>query len=433
MSSVQKQEIIEFFTRNYIAEDISWVLAGDLEPYAYTQLPSLHSQKPLLYPAYLASVARHQLIKAELYDLLKTWYGRGFEVMLYKGFYLNQWVYEQSGQRMYIDVDIVVHEAQWLEMSKLAQNLGWECSYRVDDDVRSHHEIAHLYSPIHHFKIDIHRSFIHQRGKKNLHEELNKEVWDLAQQIPWNDIYVLALSPLDCVLCGLVAHRLWSGGKGKILLKDYLDFKVLIDKFGFTEEELLSRSSVLGIYKTLTLFLEFCNPFKNHFVSSSTQIDLRQRHLQITDESGPISHQGPSLKVLLVLKRLVDMAYYSPSCIKTLFMSGLTRDMRQLVKKLMPSSEIKPVSLGVISRDTNKAVEYLFKWCSQEEKRNSLYALTLFAIYRHLGQPVCFVQGIDSSGKKHTWVELAGIPISGANDRYARRKYSIEYQFPAKN
>ena len=124
METIQKEGIVDFFTKNQISEDVSWVLAHPLEPYVYTQLPASHPQKTLLYPAYLASITRHQLIKSELYTLLQLWYQDGFEVMLYKGFYLSEWVYPRSGQRVYIDVDVIVHEDQWVEMSRIAQRSG---------------------------------------------------------------------------------------------------------------------------------------------------------------------------------------------------------------------------------------------------------------------------------------------------------------------
>ena len=296
--------------------------------------------------------------------------------------------------------------------------------------MRSHHEIAHLFSPKQHFKIDIHRSFIHQQGRENFHEKLNKEVWASAQKIKWGDIYIWAPWPLDCILCGLVAHRLWSGakGKGQILLRDYLDFKVLIDKFWFTDEALLRRARELGIHQTTLVFLESCDPFKTHFVSPSGSWSGKKE--RIAHESRPIVRQGDNLKLSLLIKRVFDMTYFFPQVIKTIILNALTRDTHQLLDKLLTSSEIKPVSLGVISRDINKAIEHMLRWCQPQEKRSRLYALTLFKIYRNLGQPVSFVQGNDENGKKHAWIELAGIPVSGANDSYARRKYCIEYQFP---
>lgn len=422
--------ILDFFLRDQLLEDVTWAIGSELEAYTYTQLPVSHPQRELLYPAYLAQVARHQIIKSELYELLERWYKAGFTIMLYKGFYLSEWVYPKSGQRSYIDIDIVVNEAQWEAMAFIAEEQGWELSYRDDDDLRSQHEIAHLYSPQLHFKIDVHRSLVNQLGGTNDHTDINQKVWDSAKKLQWQNLEVYVLTPEDCVLLGLVLHRMWSL-HGRINLRDYIDFRMLHQRFSLSEKSLLIRAKELGIERTTEYFLQRCNPIKKSYLAAVPSAkDSKERQRLLAGETGPKEQRLLNLRLYVGLKRLLGFLRFMPVTLYTWFLNLCSSDIEQFFERLNPKISPLNVSMDTISKDINGSVRLICKLI-QKKSTNVLFASTLFAIYRRLGQPVVFVLGRDVQGKKHAWLELAGMVISDPKDRFARRTYTVEFQFPS--
>ncbi|HXV87374.1 MAG TPA: nucleotidyltransferase family protein, partial [Gemmatimonadales bacterium] len=106
--------------------------ASRLSAFAYTQLPEHHALKAELRPDYLASLARHQEIKAELVPLVAAWRAAGIEVLLYKGFYLAEFIYAAPGARFHGDVDLLVRPEQAAAALRLAGELGWGVAFDAE-------------------------------------------------------------------------------------------------------------------------------------------------------------------------------------------------------------------------------------------------------------------------------------------------------------
>jgi hypothetical protein len=241
-----------------------------LAPYAYTTLPQQHPLRPTLQPDMMQWSIHHLQTKAALKPLFKVWHEAGLDFLLFKGFYLAEFVYDQACQRPYNDVDILIHEHDVVAFSECAQKLGWLETWRsgTASDERPEdyhvHEVLHLEHPTFPIRLDIHKYIVHQVSRRHvLQDRLTRAAWANAQQLTWENMSLRALSPVDAILFGLVSGRTWSGDNWTLKSHDYLDMKMLAQKFPLSEADLHRRAKELHCTKTLSLFLQRCNPFKN--------------------------------------------------------------------------------------------------------------------------------------------------------------------------
>ncbi|MBD0319780.1 MAG: nucleotidyltransferase family protein, partial [Gemmatimonadetes bacterium] len=96
-----------------------------LAGYAYTVLPADHPARAELRGDYLASLARHQRIRAELAPLVRAWSAAGIDVLVFKGFHLAEFVYPAPGARFHGDVDVVVRPGEVQRAREVVVAAGW--------------------------------------------------------------------------------------------------------------------------------------------------------------------------------------------------------------------------------------------------------------------------------------------------------------------
>lgn len=248
-----------------------------LEPYAYSVLEPHHPVRPALKPAHMNATARHMAIRSELKPLVKAWRQAGIEVLLFKGFYLAEFVYEVPGQRSYNDVDILMAPECSREASLIAQSLGWSERWHVSHppdlhSVHDHRYCGHELLQLRHDRLDVQLD-VHQRILHNLNnripyfkqqERITRLALSAAGRRAWADTEILELAPADSILIGLVLNRAWSGDDWLLRPHDYIDFQRLADSSGLLLGELRRRAAELGCARTLELFLKRCNPYLGH-------------------------------------------------------------------------------------------------------------------------------------------------------------------------
>jgi len=123
-----------------------------LASYVYTQLPENHPKKAQLRPKYLSDQVRHSFIRSELLPFIRCCRQAGLDLIIFKGFYLAEFVYKNPSQRHYGDVDLLIKPEQIKMLTRCAEELKWQ----IDKADLVHHEVVHLFSPNNNVRIDVH-------------------------------------------------------------------------------------------------------------------------------------------------------------------------------------------------------------------------------------------------------------------------------------
>ncbi len=238
-----------------------------LAAFAYTQLAETHPQRAQLHADFVMGSMQHLKVRSLLKPLLTAWHDAGLEVMVFKDFFLAEFLYAQAAQRPYSDVDILIHVADISQLSRIAQALGWRETWRAG--VASHqrsadsslHEVLHLEHPEFPLRLDVHGRMVHHvRKDTRLQDRLTARAWEAAVKLPWEGSYVQIPKAADAFLFGLVMHRAWSADAWQLKAQDYLDAVVLAEHVSL--DELYERARELGCARTLYLFLKRCNPYQ---------------------------------------------------------------------------------------------------------------------------------------------------------------------------
>ena len=119
-----------------------------LAPYAYRLLPHHHPTKTHLRPDMLKAAAHHEKMKRTMLPLLRTWTDAGIDVLLFKGFYLAEFVYDTPALRFYGDVDVLIQPQDAKQAEQLALEAGWRVVFSAGRSLTPYiHELLHLRSP----------------------------------------------------------------------------------------------------------------------------------------------------------------------------------------------------------------------------------------------------------------------------------------------
>jgi Uncharacterised nucleotidyltransferase len=137
--------------------DLPALLHLGLGPATLARLPGAHELRPRLEPVRLAMLGRHLRIRAALESLLGAWQAAGIAALLFKGFALAEFVYPDPAQRFYGDVDVLIDPRQATRAAQVARSLGWRDDGLSGVPAAWTHEVAHLYSPDGHTRLDMHR------------------------------------------------------------------------------------------------------------------------------------------------------------------------------------------------------------------------------------------------------------------------------------
>ena len=109
-----------------VSLETSVIRASRLGAYAYGQAKG--EMKAFYKADYLAAATRHRIVKSQLLPLIKRWRDAGIDVLLMKGFYLAEFVYEVPAERFYGDVDILIHPKDTSQAKAIAeQGIGHLC------------------------------------------------------------------------------------------------------------------------------------------------------------------------------------------------------------------------------------------------------------------------------------------------------------------
>jgi hypothetical protein len=254
-------------------------------------------------------------LRHEVSQLLGAWTAAGIRVLVFKGFYLAEFVYPMPGERTYADIDLLIDPLRASDAARIARELGWRETWSAErtstmlaDDSQSRpedypgHEVLNLDFVELGGRIDVHRRVVHNRLPwTRVQERITRLAWRSARAIRWEGAEVDVLEPADAILIGLVMNRCWGSDDWNLKPSDYADFAAIVEAFGVTRQALLERAGVLGCKRTLELYLARCDPFQRILdLRAPTGRDRFLWGCAVLPERG---HPGLELAVHRVLKK----------------------------------------------------------------------------------------------------------------------------------
>lgn len=399
---------------------------ADVAAYAYTALRNDHPLRPEVRGDYLASLARHHRMTAELPPLLLAWQEAGVEALIFKGFHLAEFVYPVPGARFHGDIDILIPTESEAVALRVAREQGWDEGMNSRVDGRPHfHGVATLRAPGGATQIDLHRSLLHNNyPMARAPRRVSDAVWADAVRRTWRGVGVRLPRPVDALLI-LALQRCW-GDRWRLKSHDPLDMRLLAAGDPEWRVRLASRARELGAARTVAIFLEQCDPERGRL-----ELNRSSRWI-VVRRTAAIVRERP----LLLAGRWVHRMRRAPGCALDVArtMKWVLRARRAvarggaisgIVNALSPSAPAPGRTSPTRRRRTARGIRWSTRLLRPLRDDTCLVrSLALYAALRHQGWPVEFVSGVRRAPAGvigHAWVELDGRLLSDLQDPIARR------------
>lgn len=375
-----------------------------LEALAYVRVPQPHPLHERWRDAYLASVATHLATRSALGDLVRAWRDRGIEVLLFKGFYLAEFLYASPAERFYRDIDVLVPEASASLAVQVAVDQGWDvAARRLGGANRNRHSHMEAVLSRQAVKIDLHRFAIHCGSRdEGTARRFTAAAWAASRDVSWLGSTIRVLDPRDSALMGLVVGRAWSHDGWRLKVPDYRDIELLADRLGVTREALVTRAEELGCPRTLELVLERCDPWRRRFdLRPPTERMRRAWTRAVAHERGPrMGWVGRRLAGATPL----GLAAALPRLWRARRLVHRHQDAADLLARLRTTqTRLAPLAPDAQARlYANVRVGAALVQPSGD--RCLIRSLALFEALRERGEPVALYLGVDCRGVLHAWI-----------------------------
>jgi hypothetical protein len=409
--------------------------AARLAAYAYSVLAPDHPSRAALRSDYLAALARHHRLKGELVPLLTAWREAGIEALLFKGFYLAEFIYPLPGARFHGDVDLVLREADLREAARVASALGWRGVPAPGDGApRSRHGVYDLWRPGGATQVDVQRFVVHgvplaARASRRLTEA----VWAASVEREWEGTVVRVPSYLDAALVCLILHRSWDVAPWRLKPHDVVDLRLLSAQGALTREAVRARARELGYERTLGVFLERCDPWAGRLELGRPSVPKRVRLLLrcAPERMAPFLIR-PAKRILRLPAVAVEAVRLLPTVVRVRRALRREPDLRRLLASLTPPP---PPASGTLRRQrlTLSAAHRLLHLVPRGGAGPCVVrSLILYHALRRQGWPVTFVSGVrrENGGVVgHAWIEYDGKPLPQPADPEFLSRYSINFRY----
>ena len=389
-----------------------------LEALAYVRVPSTHPEHSHWREAYLRRIAAHLSVRATLAPLVRTWREHGIEVLLFKGFYLAEFVYENPAERFYKDVDILVPEADAVTAIALAYKCGWTVRSRrtaVGSHPNSHMEAILERANV---WIDLHRFVVHQDASPDdrLARRYTAAVWAASREVPWQDVTVRVLDARDSALLGLITSRAWSHDGWCLKVPDYRDLEVLAEREGLTRDALSARASEFGCPLTLRLLLDRCDPWRGHLdMTPPTRAQVRRWNRAVSLEHGPRSRRSRLVPNGASIGGVVRAL---PGLMRARLLVARYRDAAALLEHVRWRHEGGSELTSVSRLRVFGSVRLASILAQPSGDRCLVRSVALFERLRAHGEPVRLRVGADAVGRLHGWVHYKSDADDGGPVNY---------------
>ncbi len=385
---------------------------ADLAAYTYTRLGGDDPRKTELRADYLSGLARHQAIKQELVPLLAAWHDAGIEALLFKGFYLAEFVYPVPGSRFHGDVDLLLRPEDGPAALAIALRLGWRVPWKPKiPSGNTSHELFALCMPGGATAVDVHRWFIPQsRLVPNAIGRISQAIWEESEGRAWAGTEVRLPSPVDALLAGLVLNRYVKDGQGKSKSHDAIDFAMLTERYGITKDALKRRAAALGFPRTFAAFMEWFDRANSGLCRAPTsRWPAWPSRMIALAECGFCPTPVLVTRFLKFPGALRDVLKALPIVVRTRGVLRRKRDLREVLRSLtpdeVPSRRSEPLNRLRAVRGIHWAVQLLP--VPRGEGRCVLQSLVIYAALRRQGWPVTFVSGVRRTADEfqgHAWI-----------------------------
>ena len=377
-----------------------------LQALAYARVPSTHPEHRRWRESYLGRIATHLAVRATLVPLIRTWREHGIEVLLFKGFYLAEFVYENPAERFYKDVDVLVPDLDAARAIALAGECGW--TMRASrTGVGSSNLHSHMEAILERGNvwIDLHRFVVHKDASPDdgQAQRYTAAAWAASSEVPWEGVTVRVLDPRDSALLGTVTSRAWSHDGWHLKTPDYRDLEVLAERDGLTRDALSARASELGCPMTLRHLLDRCDPWRRHLdMTPPTRAQVRRWTRAVSRERGP---RIPWRRLRVPGASIGGLFRALPGLVRARGLVSRHRDAAALLAHVRSAYAGVAELTGVSRPQVFGGVRLGAVLVQPSGDRCLVRSVALFERLRAHGEPVRLCLGADGAGRLHGWIE----------------------------
>jgi hypothetical protein len=410
---------------------LSEIRRHHLGAWCYAASPIASLQCEILRPDYLELANRHQGIKLELLPLLRAWSGSGIRVMPFKGFWMSEAVYTKAGTRFYGDVDLLMRPEQRDAALNIALRAGWTIPGKTPPPYS--HGMFNLIKAGGATRIDVHRFPVHSRARWNARQRtIAQAVWSASRRRAWQGSEIHEADATDAFLI-LVLQRAW-GDSWHLKPADMIDLRELIQTYGVTWKDVVTRAAELHCGNTVDLFLQRCDPWHQTLdMRRCTDQEVRRYDRLVFGERPFLQSEIRSLRQLPRLALdLANAPHLLPGIARV---ARELRNPRPLLELLQSLAAETTTTSSERKRDqTVRRLRHLFKVMSSFGEISCLFrALVIFHELHQQGWPVRFVTGVrrgNNGIQAHAWTELDGSSMPELAIG-VRHDYMVMFEYPS--
>jgi hypothetical protein len=407
--------------------------------FAYAQLEATREERQALRPEYLEHRVRHAFVTEVLSGLLKAWSEAGIEALLFKGFALAEFEYEDPACRFYGDVDVLIRSEDEDRACSVAESQGWLIAWRRrNSPYHSSPELAGIYDASRRVRIDLHAEVLAPRSSPlstwfaSDRAQITRELWRTANARDWKGARILVPQPVDALLIALLLNRRF-GERWAFKPQDILDARLLVKRHGLTLEAVEQRATQLGCLSTFQVLRRRIDPWVPSFDLTRPSrlarlgwdlVTARELGFQPADQAWWRVAQAPAF--LLAAVRAV------PVVLRALRHARQPVPIPELIAAFEPRTRgsvpftPREREVAVIGARWATAVFRLPRLCVPR-------ALTVYHLLRAGGMDVEFVSGVrqTSSGiEGHAWVEFEGVPVDPLDSNVLAEGFVTQLRYP---
>lgn len=340
---------------------------------------------------YLDATARHLRIKTEIEHLIGVWLEHDILTLLFKGFYLAEFIYDVPARRFYEDVDVLIHTNNVTTALCVAATEGWTIEGQRAASLQSYsHAECSLVSPSGLTYVDMHRLVLQSISPQiKVQSRITKLVWEAAERRSWRGHDVMTLSVTDSAIVGLMLNRFWSPDNWTLHLHDYPDLEMLIKRGKLDKSDLLARAKTLGCSQTVQLFLSRCNPWQHQLKLSEPTFVQRQRWaLWIIFERGHIYADDIFGRSVDVLQTAFDMIYELPLVCEALILLHAPASLKSFIQKArVGSRQLEQRQRSRVLNGTKGWLRVIKPWMHRSKQNAFQYAITSYVLQSYGLEP----------------------------------------------
>ena len=408
--------------------------AAQLGAYAYSVLPPDDPQRDELRSDFLSSLTRHHRIREEVIPLLRSWSDSGVVPLLFKGFWLSEFVYPGPGLRFHGDVDVLFSAGEPRGAVEIATSQGW---YLATPPENLRHTYRHNAFGIQKrdgaTRIDGHHLILHGRTRWTRPQtRITSAIMERSTAFEWEGAHIRTPDPVDALLV-LALQRCWGDG-WRLKPADFLDFRLLVERFSITREALWRRATELRCERTLRFFLERCDPESGVLnLMPPSRSEYRRMNTAVLRERPTLHFERGLARALAAPRAMLDVMHELPGVLRVWFALRRPRPMHDLLRVLTPAPV--PLPAGASRTGVVRGVRWAVRLLRVRPGGACLVrSLAIYRALRRRGWEVDFVSGVRSSDREvlsHAWVEYQGGVLPELNEAANRATYSENFRYPA--